>query len=67
MLSELHAVPVQPERGSALIFPHGPHPHSPLHVGSPVHRGTKYVLRTDVLYAIHPAAPPAQGSSASRL
>mmetsp|Transcript_23112 Transcript_23112/g.75354 ORF Transcript_23112/g.75354 Transcript_23112/m.75354 type:complete len:271 (+) Transcript_23112:18-830(+) len=34
--------------GSALVFPHGEA--SPLHEGSLVTRGTKYVARTDVLY-----------------
>eukprot|EP01047_Picozoa_sp_COSAG01_P000824 COSAG01_NODE_16_length_40091_cov_15.728646_37_plen_336_part_00 len=36
--------------GTALVFPHGNDPRSPLHEGSQVHSGTKYVLRTDVLY-----------------
>ena len=41
---------VQPKRGSALLFWHGPHPKSPLHEGSIVEKGTKYVLRSDIMY-----------------
>ena len=42
-------VAVTPTRGSALIFPHGSHPASPLHEGSVVAEGLKYVLRSDVM------------------
>lgn len=38
--------------GAALCFPHGFHPDSPLHEGSPVTRGVKYMIRTEVLYPI---------------
>jgi len=36
---------VKPETGSMLLFAHGQ-----LHKGNPVPKGTKYVLRTDVMY-----------------
>ena len=42
---------VKPARGTALVFPH-----KVRHQGSPVIRGVKYVLRTDVMYRLaHPA------------
>lgn len=37
---------VKPETGKLLLFAHGQ-----LHKGNPVPTGTKYVLRTDVMYA----------------
>jgi len=42
--------PVAAEQGAALCFFHGQHPLSPLHEGSLVTSGTKYIVRTDVLY-----------------
>ena len=47
----LTAVNVVPKRGSVLCFWHGCHRSSTLHEGSLVSKGTKYVVRTDVLYA----------------
>lgn len=38
--------------GAALVFPHGHHPDSPLHQGSPVISGAKYMIRTEVLYSL---------------
>jgi prolyl 4-hydroxylase len=38
---------VRPEKGTALVFYH-----SMEHAGEPVIRGTKYVLRTDVMYKL---------------
>jgi len=43
-------VPVDPKAGSALLFFHGTHPLSPLHEGSVVKKGQKYVMRSDVMY-----------------
>eukprot|EP01062_Namystynia_karyoxenos_P049753 TRINITY_DN38210_c0_g1_i2.p1 TRINITY_DN38210_c0_g1~~TRINITY_DN38210_c0_g1_i2.p1 ORF type:complete len:334 (+),score=73.99 TRINITY_DN38210_c0_g1_i2:96-1004(+) len=44
-------VDVRPgKRGAGLLFWHGDHPLSPLHEGAAVEQGTKYVVRTDVLY-----------------
>lgn len=40
----------KPIEGAALIFHHGQHPASPLHEGCVVTSGTKYIVRTDVLY-----------------
>lgn len=41
---------VRPQVGSASVFPHGEVPEPVLHEGSPVTKGCKYLLRTDVLY-----------------
>jgi predicted 2-oxoglutarate/Fe(II)-dependent dioxygenase YbiX len=38
---------VKPRRGTALVFAHGQ-----LHEGTPVTRGRKYVVRTDVMYRV---------------
>jgi hypothetical protein len=43
---------VKAAQGSVLCFYHGEHPLSPLHEGSLVTAGTKYVVRTDVLYVL---------------
>ncbi|CAE8601825.1 unnamed protein product [Polarella glacialis] len=37
--------------GGALCFPHGFHPDSPLHGGSEVLSGIKYIVRSEVLYS----------------
>jgi len=44
----LHKVPAR--CGSVLCFYHGFHPESPMHEGCLVSEGTKYIIRTDVLY-----------------
>ncbi|MBS1636685.1 MAG: 2OG-Fe(II) oxygenase [Bacteroidetes bacterium] len=38
---------VKPKKGTALVFYHGIR-----HAGEPITRGTKYVLRTDVMYKL---------------
>jgi len=43
---------VKVAQGSVLCFFHGQHPLSPLHEGSLVTSGTKYVARSDVLYML---------------
>ena len=43
---------VRPERGMALVFRH-----AQLHEGAPVVSGRKYVLRTDVMYALDLGRP----------
>lgn len=43
-------VSVEPSQGNVLCFFHGHHPLSPWHEGASLLSGTKYVLRTDVLY-----------------
>jgi len=47
----LEARPVRPRVGSATVFPHGETGVPLLHEGSPVLKGMKYLLRTDVVYA----------------
>ncbi len=53
----LHGFPVQPLQGSVLCFPHGDTAGSLLHEGSAVLRGSKYIIRTDVLYTLPLAKP----------
>ena len=43
----------------ALAFWHGEHPLSLLHEGSPVTRGVKTIVRSDVLYMVPGATCPA--------
>lgn len=43
---------VPARRGAVLCFFHGEHPLSPVHEGSHVSEGTKYIIRSDVLYTI---------------
>lgn len=45
-----HVGDVPAKQGSVLCFWHGEHPLSPLHEGALVTRGTKYIVRSDVLY-----------------
>eukprot|EP00930_Biecheleria_cincta_P096058 TRINITY_DN87934_c0_g1_i1.p1 TRINITY_DN87934_c0_g1~~TRINITY_DN87934_c0_g1_i1.p1 ORF type:complete len:693 (+),score=143.62 TRINITY_DN87934_c0_g1_i1:33-2081(+) len=47
----LESRPVRPRTGSATVFPHGDTGVPLLHEGSSVTQGTKYLLRTDVVYA----------------
>eukprot|EP00956_Cyclotella_meneghiniana_P011761 scaffold16521_cov66-Cyclotella_meneghiniana.AAC.24 len=47
----LNAFPVKPSRGCVLVFPHGTCD-APLHEGSPVLKGCKYVIRTEVEYFV---------------
>ena len=47
----LNAFPVKPSRGCVLVFPHGTCA-APLHEGSPVLKGCKYVIRTEVEYYV---------------
>ena len=47
----LNAFPVNPVRGSVLVFPHGTCA-APLHEGSPVLTRCKYVVRTEVEYYV---------------
>jgi len=43
---------VTPQTGGALVFPHGATGHAALHEGSEVVKGTKYVIRTEVLFPL---------------
>ena len=46
----LETIGVRPRIGSALCFPHGDTAGSLVHEGSATTSGTKYIIRTDVLY-----------------
>ncbi|MEQ1566927.1 MAG: 2OG-Fe(II) oxygenase [Myxococcota bacterium] len=51
--------PVVPRTGRALVFSH-----PLLHQGAPVREGTKYVLRTDLMFArAHARSPPEAGET----
>ena len=51
----LRAQAVQPQRGAVLLFPHGvTNADSPVHEGSKVSTGRKYVVRSDLLYYTTP-------------
>ena len=52
---------VPPTMGSALIFFHQDHPLSPLHSGLPVLRGTKYAVRSDIMFRKPPPSTVAAG------
>ncbi len=45
-------VAVRTPLGAALCFPHGSHPLQYLHAGEPVISGQKYMIRTDILFAL---------------
>jgi len=47
-------ISVNPVKGSALIFWHGPSPLSPEHEGSACKKGEKHVLRSDVMFKLIP-------------
>jgi hypothetical protein len=44
------AIKVDPQRGAAVAFFHGDHNLSPLHEGTELVEGFKYIIRTDVMY-----------------
>ena len=49
-LDTAEVVGVETPKGAALCFPHGFHPLHCLHAGEEITSGTKYIIRTDVLY-----------------
>ncbi|GJC99243.1 prolyl 4-hydroxylase [Colletotrichum higginsianum] len=51
----LNAYPVRPIMGGVAIFPHGDARDAPLHEGTGVRKGAKYVIRTEVEYDIKPS------------
>lgn len=50
----LNAYPVKPVMGAVAVFPHGDAKNAPLHEGTGVRKGAKYVIRTDVEYDVEP-------------
>jgi hypothetical protein len=50
LLGNLDATGVRPRIGTGLLFRHGEGVDSLVHEGSNVIQGTKYIIRTDVLY-----------------
>ncbi|TKW53020.1 hypothetical protein CTA1_6832 [Colletotrichum tanaceti] len=51
----LNAYPVRPIMGGVAIFPHGDARDAPLHEGTGVRKGAKYVIRTEIEYDIKPS------------
>ena len=51
-LEEADYVDLRTPRGGALCFPHGMHPQHCLHASTAITAGTKYILRSDVLYEL---------------
>jgi len=47
---QAQVVGVRTPKGGALCFPHGTHPLNRVHAGEAITRGTKYIIRTDVLF-----------------
>lgn len=47
-----HGVDVGTPLGAALCFPHGSHPQHCLHASTPVESGSKYIVRSDVLFEL---------------
>jgi predicted 2-oxoglutarate/Fe(II)-dependent dioxygenase YbiX len=50
--ARVRQVDVRTSTGGALCFPHGAHPLHCIHSGEAVTRGTKYIIRTDILYEL---------------
>ncbi|NRA22160.1 MAG: 2OG-Fe(II) oxygenase [Oceanospirillaceae bacterium] len=50
--SEVKKVNIRTPRGGVLVFPHGQHPLHCLHSSEPIIKGTKYIVRTDVLFEL---------------
>lgn len=48
--SDAKKIDVRTPKGSVLVFPHGHHPMHCLHSSEPILKGTKYIIRTDVLF-----------------
>lgn len=48
--SRVREVDVRTPAGAALCFPHGRHPLQCVHSGETITRGTKYIIRTDILF-----------------
>jgi hypothetical protein len=48
---DVDLVSVKTPKGGVLFFPHGSHPQHCLHSGEPISKGTKYIIRTDLLFS----------------
>ncbi|WP_020414051.1 prolyl hydroxylase family protein [Microbulbifer variabilis] len=48
--SSMKDVDVRTPAGSVLCFPHGMHPLHRVHSSTPIERGVKYIIRTDILF-----------------
>ena len=51
-LQEPGVVDLRTPLGGALCFPHGMHPQHCVHSSTPISRGTKYIIRSDVLFEL---------------
>ncbi|CAM3472835.1 prolyl hydroxylase family protein [Parendozoicomonas haliclonae] len=49
---DVEAVKIRTPAGGVLCFPHGMHPLHCLHGSEPITKGTKYIIRTDILFEI---------------
>ncbi len=47
---DVNLVSVRTPKGAALCFPHGTHPQHCVHASEEITDGTKYIIRTDILY-----------------
>ena len=47
---DMNAVNVRTPKGAVLCFPHGRHPLHCLHASELITSGTKYIIRTDILF-----------------
>ncbi len=47
---DVELVSVKTPKGAALCFPYGNHPQHCLHGGESISMGTKYIIRTDILF-----------------
>ena len=48
---DVELVSVITPKGAVLCFPHGSHPQHCLHGGESISKGTKYIIRTDILFS----------------
>lgn len=48
---DVNLVSVRTPKGAALCFPHGTHPQHCVHASEKITHGSKYIIRTDVLYS----------------
>ena len=48
--SDVNLVSVRTPKGSVLCFPHGAHPLHCVHASEEIRRGSKYIIRTDILF-----------------